>query len=126
MFLGKLWVRLRGELLTLRDDLLGEGEIRGKAREFLQKLEDSLDAPDFRADPRKDPLTRLDAVTKRMEELERAENSLRDPADPDERTERLSVHELEEAWEELKRSRKNPKHNTQDRKDPPPNPRTLG
>lgn len=126
MFFGKLWVRIRGELVTLRDDLLGEGELRQKGKEFLEKLERSLDAPDFRADADGDLEARLDAVTRRLDELEMSVGIRKETFESGNRTGGQSAEGLEKALDELKRSRESGKDQSPDKQAPPPNPRTLG
>jgi hypothetical protein len=126
MFWGKLWVRIRGELLTLRDDLLGEGELGQRSREFLEKIERSLDGPDFKVNADGDVADRLDAVNRRLDELERSlDASKRSYESPDRKADN-SAEALEKALEELRRSRKTKKDQSAGSKAPPPNPRTLG
>lgn len=127
MFLDKLWLRIKGRLLLLREDLAGEGDLRDRALDFLEKLERRLDAPDFKADSGADPATRLDAVAGRMEESARkartgADREYRRGKSP----EPPSLEELERAWEELKRLREKQGKESSDRETPPPNPRKLG
>ncbi len=126
MFLGKLWVRLRGELLTLRDDLTGEGELRGRSREFLEKVERSLNAPDFRADAEGDVVERIDALTRRLDHLEKklgvGTKAYESPVGADTHADEA----LDKALEEHKRTRENENDQSPGSKAPPPKPRSLG
>ena len=126
MFLGKLWVRIRGELLTLRDDVLGEGKLSDKTKEFLDKVEYSLDAPASRYDSDRDLLERLDAVTRRVDELEKSIGARKETRDSRTAPGVRSVEALEKALDELKRSRESGEDQSSDEQSPPPNPRTLG
>ena len=74
MLFEKLWVRIRGELLTLKEDLFERGELRQKAEDFLEKLEQKLESEDSRADSKLDFPKRLDKV---REKMERAVNEAR-------------------------------------------------
>lgn len=123
MFLEKLWLRIRGELLLLKEDLTGEGELRERAENFLQKLERRLRAEDLSDEARSDPLIRIDAVKRKMEE---ARLKVRDQGLTGQETDRPSLDELEQAWEELKKLRDDKRRLSPEGKEPPPNPRKLG
>jgi DNA repair exonuclease SbcCD nuclease subunit len=123
MFLEKLWLRIRGELLLLKEDLTGEGALRERAEDFLQKLERRLSADDVPDEARSDPLARLDAVKRKMEE---ARSKVRDREHTTEKTDRPSLDELERAWEELKKLREDKRRLSTEGNEPPPNPRKLG
>jgi hypothetical protein len=123
MFLDKLWLRIRGELLVLKEDLAGEGTLRERAEDFLDKLERRLSADDSPAEVRSDPVTRLDAMKRKIDEA-RAEG--RDLEHATESTDRPSLDELERAWEELKKLREEKRRVSPEQGEPPPNPRRLG
>jgi DNA repair exonuclease SbcCD nuclease subunit len=123
MFLEKLWLRIRGELLLLKEDLTGEGALRERAEDVLQKLERRLSAEDVPDEARSDPLTRLDAVKRKMEE---ARSKVRDHERTTEKTDRPSLDELERAWDELKKLRDDKRRLSPEGKEPPPSPRKLG
>ena len=123
MFLDKLWLRIRGELIVLKEDLTGEGALSERAEEFLQKLERRLSADDSPTEVRSDPQTRLDAVKRKIDEA-RSKDEHKESAP--ETTDRLSLDELERAWEELKKLREEKRGLSPEREEPPPNPRRLG
>jgi hypothetical protein len=123
MFLDKLWLRIRGELLVLKEDLTGEGTLRERAEDFLEKLERRLSADDSTAEVRSDPLTRLDAMKRKIDE---ARSEGRDLERATASTDRPSLDELERAWEELKKLREEKRRVSPEQGEPPPNPRRLG
>ncbi|MEJ2715673.1 MAG: hypothetical protein P8182_00800 [Deltaproteobacteria bacterium] len=123
MFLDKLWLRIRGELIVLKEDLTGEGALRERAEDFLEKLERRLSADDSTAEVRSDPLTRLDAMKRKIDE---ARSEGRDLEQANSSTDRPSLDELERAWEELKKLREEKRRVSPEQEEPPPNPRRLG
>jgi hypothetical protein len=123
MFLEKLWLRIRGELLLLKEDLTGEGALRERAEDFLEKLERRVSGEDVQEEPRSDPLTRLDAVKRK---IEKARLQVPGHGSTTEKTDRPSVNELERAWEELKKLRDEKRRVSPEESEPRPNPRKLG
>jgi len=45
MLLDKLWLRIKGEFLLLKEDMASGDDLREKAETFLDKLEGLLGAP---------------------------------------------------------------------------------
>jgi hypothetical protein len=106
MLLDKLWVRIRGGLLDLKDDFsLGE-DIRTKAEALLEKL-------DLRGEGEK-PETHPETATDVSEERET------------QRGRTATLEEIRQEWEELLRSKEQEKGKTSEQQQPPPNPRRLG
>lgn len=120
MLLDKLWVRIRGEFLALKEDLSGEGDVRQKAEQFLDKLERRLGEACRGQAPVEDIDARLAAVSRRLQERNAGESSSAtyDGAP--------TLEELHEAWEELRRLRSQHPGDAPDNPPPPPNPRRLG
>jgi len=65
MFLDKLWVRIKGELLTLRDDLSSSSDLRDKAAVLLARLEHALASQE--AEEREHPS--LEQIRRESEEV---------------------------------------------------------
>ena len=106
MLFEKLWVRIRGELLTLKEDLFERGELRQKAEDFLEKLEQKLESEDSRADSKLDFPKRLDKV---REKMERAVNEARRESQLTsvrKSSDSITLEELETAWDELMKLKK--------------------
>jgi hypothetical protein len=129
MLLDRLWVRIRGQLLTLKEDLFERGELRQKAEDFLDKLEKKLESNDARTDSRLEFPERLDAVQKKMEQaVNEARNASQTSPTP-KSSESPTLEELEAAWDELMELRKDNKlqPTAPEHEDEPPKPRrTLG
>lgn len=107
MFFDKLLVRIRGELLTLREDLAAEEDLRGRAELLLRRLEERLGGSEV--NPAGQASDRLSNGP------EHETNPVRTgvPAD------------LKKEWEDLmKRKAEKKVHPGDDA--PPPNPRELG
>ncbi|MEW6136982.1 MAG: hypothetical protein AB1733_02035 [Thermodesulfobacteriota bacterium] len=102
MFLEKLWVRLRGELIAFRDDMRSEKDLREKAEALLERVE-----------------KRLSGVSREGDERSEARSEVQEP-------DIQSLHQIQGEWEEL-RSRRERKHDhSEEAEPPPPNPRRLG
>jgi hypothetical protein len=65
MFLDKLWVRIKGELLIMKDDLASSGDLRDKAAILLARLEHALASQE--AEQRESP--NLEQIRSESEEL---------------------------------------------------------
>jgi len=105
MLLDKLWVRIRGSLLSLKDDFsLGEDR-RRKAEGLLEKLH--LGAETEPSESRKEGAPESRPISKSQED----------------RT--ASLEEIRQEWEELMRQQQESKSPSSD-SPPPPNPRKLG
>ncbi len=127
MLFGKLWIRIKGEFLALKDDLTGEWEGRDKALEFLEKLERRFREPQEKDNSQYDPVVRLDRVARKIEEQpdEGSEDFRRQERAP-ERQAAPSTEELERLWEELRSLREKRKTESPPKKRNEPNPRRLG
>jgi hypothetical protein len=109
MFLDKLWVRIRGELLSLREDASAGDDLRARAYELLERMQDhSLRAG--RDEPAVD------------EGLLRIPKEASHPEHPRSR----SLADLERDWQELMRQRDKQKARPAEPGMPSPNPRRLG
>lgn len=107
MFFDKLLVRIRGELLSLQEDLSAEEDLRGRAELLLRKLEERVRGTEENsADRRAESQS-----TGRVREKGTSWEDL--PAD------------LRQEWEELLRKREEKKVTPVDDA-VPPNPRQLG
>ena len=120
MLLDKLWVRIRGEFLALKEDLSGEGDVRQQAEQFLDKLERRLGEACRDEVPSRDIEARLAAVSKKLEEGSTRESPVATCDDAP------TLEELHEAWEELRRLRNQRSEDASAEQAPPPNPRRLG
>jgi len=111
MFLDKLWLRIKGELIILREDLSAGADLREKASLLLDKLEQRLDLSDSdtQAQQRERPAGRS---------AEQAPES--DSADS------RSLDDIQREWQELVKLRGETKGRDDETEPPPPNPRTLG
>ena len=120
MLLDKLWVRIKGEFLAFKEDLSGEGDVRQRAEQFLDKLERRLGEARRGEAPERDIDARLAAVSRKLEEGGSGESF--SPTCDD----APSLEELHDAWEELRRLRTQRSGELPDDQVPPPNPRWLG
>ena len=85
-------------LLTLKEELSDEGELRQKAEDFLDGLERKLEGSDSRPDPRPAISDRLDSVLAKMEQaVAEARRESRKSASRQVR-DSPSYEELEAAW----------------------------
>jgi len=115
MVIDKLWLRIKGELLTLRDDL-SEGEnLRARAERLLQKLDEQ-----FRQAP-KEPGASAEADAERDREQYAPETSVEAG-----KAGTRSLEEIEEEWRELVRLRNGTKAKPSPPEQSGPNPRKLG
>jgi hypothetical protein len=104
MFLEKLWLRLRGELLAFREDLGDDKDLREKAETLLKKLEKSL-----RSEGAQGP--------QRQGQEGGCEKEASEASGPG------SLSGIEREWHELRRQQQ-PKSEASE--PPAPNPRKLG
>jgi hypothetical protein len=107
MFFDKLWVRIKGELLTFRDDFAGAQEIREMGERLLQKLEGRLRGP-----------------------AKGNQGSDSSEAQSGEYSEKVapssSLQDIEQEWDELLKLREERKQDSEKSETTPTNPRTLG
>lgn len=107
MFFDKLFVRIKGELLSLKEDLSAEEDLRGRAEVLLRRLEGKPGGIEENATDERN-------AGSAASELYKNETSGTDvPAD------------LRKEWEDLMRRREEKKTKS-DGNPPPPNPRELG
>lgn len=111
MFFDKLWLRIRGELIALKEDFSAGTDIGDKAEALLNKLEKRLNG--FQSQTRQHEGERSLAGT--QSEHQTAEAS-----------ELKSFREIEKEWEELMRRRNEHKGTSQESESVRPNPRRLG
>lgn len=107
MFLDKLWMRIKGELLNWQDDMSAGDDLRDKAAILLDKLERKLGSSEI-------------AVPSDYQE------SLRTAQRNGEAIQETSLAEIEQEWQELMRQKEEKKTATDEPEELPPNPRTLG
>ncbi|MFH0824172.1 MAG: hypothetical protein V2B18_15580 [Pseudomonadota bacterium] len=119
MFIDKLWVRIRGELLTLKDDYLDRDEIREKTETLLDRLDRLLEETPPRDGEKGDLHGRIDVMTNKIERAAH-KTSAEDEADAPTR------RELEQAWDELKSLREGTEREDSPSGSRPVNPRILG
>ena len=114
MMIDKLWLRIKGELLTLKDDV-SEGEnLRARAERLLQKLDEHLggtSAPERAAEG---------------DEESDIKRSVAESSPIQERPTARSIQEIEEEWRKLVRLHNETKGTSSSADPPPPNPRKLG
>jgi len=127
MLIGKLWVRIKGGLLLLKEDLAAEGEVREKAEAFLEKLEALFRDPGVKEGVSTDNAARLDAVREKIEVASKQATLSEESQPPDlEQISRPTEDELMREWDELTARRGRQKGDSPDKEVPSPNPRRLG
>jgi hypothetical protein len=107
MFFDKLWVRIKGELLTFRDDFAGAQEIREMGERLLQKLEG-----------------RLRGLAKGNQASHPGEAQCGEYSEKE--AQASSLHDIEREWDELLKLREDRKQDSEKSETTPTNPRTLG
>lgn len=113
MFIEKLWLRIRGELLTLKEDLAAEDELRGKAERLLEKIEERfVGSSEDRAD-----------LHPKSQDEQRQATSRTTAAESEARR---SIDEIKQEWEELVKLKEDRKATPAQEESIPPNPRRLG
>ncbi len=119
--LDKLWVRLKGELLLLKEEIFSDDDVREKAETLVEKLERRFGTED------PDPAGRR-ALSDRVEKLRRQLGRASDESTVERREDAdlPSDRELEEALEEVKRRREQKRAKGSSSEALPPNPRKLG
>jgi hypothetical protein len=108
MLFDKLWVRIKGELLTLGEDFPGAQEIREKGERLLQKLE-----------------RQWEELKKVKEEPGSGNAEAQDHSAKEVQTE-TSRQNIEREWDELMKLRDEEKRDSGNSEVTPPNPRILG
>jgi len=118
MFLDKLWVRIKGDLLIMKDDLAAATSLRERAAVLLARLEELLTnkASDAQGSTQKGP---------------HSEQSSQDKLEPGtdaavEDAKRAALQDVRREWERLLELREERHEDSKDSDVPPPNPRKLG
>lgn len=125
MFIEKLWLRIKGELITLRRELLSEGEMREKALNVLEKLEKSLRESGAEIASTDDSEKKLEEIAGKLEQYSSKDgigSSSRVLGDKETPTAR----ELRQAYDELKKSRDAAESGDSENHNVRRNPRKLG
>ena len=111
MFFDKLWLRIRGELLALKEDFSAGTDIGDKAEALLNKLEKRING--FQSQTHQHESERLPHGTQsKNQSLEASELK--------------SLREIEQEWEDLMRRRNEHKGTSHESESVRPNPRRLG
>lgn len=111
MFLDKLWLRIRGELLTLKEDFTSSEDLRDKAADLLNRLEHRVSGKDLGPE--------TDARGEASREASRRSQESTD-------VEAQSLEDLKREWEDLKNRTTGSAQEAEESEPPPPNPRQLG
>lgn len=118
MFFDKLWVRIKGDLLIIKDDLAASAHLREKAAILLSKLEELLikrESPTGEG-TQKIPNTGESAASKLDSRTGLATEDSKD----------AELQDLRREWERLVELREERHEESKDSDVPPPNPRKLG
>ena len=126
MLLDRLWIRIKGGLLSLKEDIAGDTDLRSQAEHLLEKLESRLMLPSSEQDRSRDPAKRIDAILKKMEKEQDTKAYAGTRNLRIDRQEYPSVLEIEKMWDNYLKERDEKKVPTEDVKDDQPNPRRLG
>ncbi|MFH1113428.1 MAG: hypothetical protein V1792_05860 [Pseudomonadota bacterium] len=108
MFLDKLWLRIRGELLTLKEDFTAGDDIRDRAANLLDRLEHRISGEDIGGSGKGG------VVESRGARYGTEEAEVSDP---------MSLDDLKREWDDLNKQRGG---SPDDSGPPRPNPRQLG
>jgi hypothetical protein len=111
MFLDKLWLRIRGELLTLKEDFSSGDDLRERAANLLEKLEHRISGEDI------DYRATGSGVDSGHSQRGAHTVGRSDPP---------SLEDLEKEWDDLKKQRDASSADSEESGPPPPNPRELG
>ncbi len=106
MLLDKLWVRIKGEFLSLREDVSVADDLKDKAELLLKKLEQRLGLAN--------------------EDTDSAEKGRIRESSSERSVDGESLREIEIEWDELMGRKKPEEHPLEPGKPAKPNPRTLG
>ncbi len=115
MLLDKLWVRIKGEILTLKEDLTNS-DLRTDAESFLEKIERRIGFEKSQTD-NQDLSARVDKVADKIKKASKHEDLI--PRS----TDKATIEELREALDRLESKKQQSKNKTADLE---PNPRVLG
>ena len=126
MILDRLWIRIRGGLLSLKEDIAGDTELRSQAEDFLANLEKRLKLPPAEQDRSRDLTQRIDAIVKKIEEEQGPRADAVTQNLQTDRQEYPSVREMEKMWDDYLKKRDERNRQTESAEDDGPNPRRLG
>lgn len=126
MFLDKLWLRIKGELLTLKEDISESGDLRERAERLLQRMEERLNRSGVMPSRESGIAHRSSGLPGKGELDSDHPGSETRHFEDAESPELSTFPEIEREWEELMRRRKQKPASGQEEESPPPNPRTLG
>jgi hypothetical protein len=118
MFFDKLWVRIKGDLLTMKDDVAAGAHLRAKAAVLLAKLEELLahKESEIGEGTPKSPHAGETAASK----LDSRTDGVTEDA------KHAELQDLRREWEKLQELRDERHEESKDSDIPPPNPRKLG
>jgi hypothetical protein len=116
MFLDKLWVRLKGQILCLKEDLY-DSNLREEAESLLEKVERRIGFEKYDTDQR-DLDERLSAAQEKIRSAKGPEDLLGSQASGS------ALSELRQSLERLEAKKKQKQDDTE--KTDPVNPRVLG
>jgi len=118
MFFDKLWVRIKGDLLIIKDDLAAGENLRERAAILLARLEDLLKSKE--SEEGEGTQKEHDAEKSTEDQME----STGTLAASD--TNHAALQRIHREWEELVKLRKEGQEDSEDSQNHPPNPRRLG
>ena len=107
MFLEKLWLRLRGELLAFKEDFGDDTDLREKAERLLEKLETRLRTTEAEG-------------SRWQKQRGASEDELGEPPGPE------SLRAIEKEWQDLQKQRRQQQPKPETAEPSEPNPRKLG
>jgi len=118
MYFDKLWVRIKGDLLIIKDDLAAGENLRERATILLARLEDLLGNKESEGGEGTQEERHVeDSAQFKMESVDTV--AAEDRSD-------TALQNIRHEWEELVKLREERQEDSQDSQAPPPNPRRLG
>jgi len=118
MFFDKLWVRIKGDLLTMKDNLATGENLRERAASLLARLESLLgNRASEGGEGRQEDGHAKEASQSKPEPA--ATEAAQDSNVP-------ALQAIRNEWEELVKLREEKQNGSKDSHGPPPNPRKLG
>lgn len=111
MFLDKLWLRIRGELLTLKEDFTAGDDIRDRAANLLDRLEHRISGEDIGGSGK------VGVVESRGARYGAEKAGGSDP---------MTLDDLKREWDDLNKQRGGSPGDSDESGPPRPNPRQLG
>lgn len=118
MFFDKLWVRIKGDLLIMKDDLAAGENLRERATILLGRLEDLLRNKESEGE---------DGAQEESHAEESSQGEMESTGTLAARGRSdTALQNIRHEWEELVTLREGRQENSRDAQVPPPNPRRLG